>query len=480
MLADAGGGPGDPIPGDPYQLESLASQLGTLAQGLQDAVTVLASVEAGQWRGPAAEAFHSVMHQQPGHYAAAGAAFSEASAAIAAYAQVLAEAQATAMRAQSLAEDGQIATSNWRNLAEAAGKAPKGTDPGAADTALAAQMAGTARSALPEAQTGLIAALRAAEAGAPSAPSLFDRITGDVWQAFTAPVDFGWNVVVGFGKGTWGMATGLFNLAKILEAETNPLYRLVDPGGWRAANAEVAGIGSAVWNHPGEFFKDLGENLVDWKQWTTNPGQAIGELVPGILLAVATSGTGAAADSLGEAGEAAAAGAKSLDALSSALGASGESTLSGARALSGINAAVEEQLPAGDLRALVTLSNLTDETAMYDSAAAQLAASDHLAATASTLRGAAEALEQAKKPLETIHTGLERLNSLNTVTGVGNAVVGTGEQVNGAAGDPGGQHLLDGAGAGVPVNHSVEHSVKEAPVHVSTPEGDVGFTPGGK
>lgn len=70
----------------------------------------------------------------------------------------------------------------------------------------------------------------------------------------------------------------------------------------------IAGLAKALWEDPGAFFAGLGKALVDWDTWTDDPGRAIGHLLPDVLIAIATAGTGTAAS----AGEKATSGAARL------------------------------------------------------------------------------------------------------------------------------------------------------------------------
>ena len=41
--------------------------------------------------------------------------------------------------------------------------------------------------------------------------------------------------------------------------------------------------------------KEIGKGVLDWDTWADNPARALGHLVPDIVMAVATAGTGTAA-----------------------------------------------------------------------------------------------------------------------------------------------------------------------------------------
>jgi hypothetical protein len=271
------------ITGDPYALDGLAVGMGTLAEELAQAAGELSAIETETWRGPAADAFKAVMHQQPGRYVTASEAFFAAAGAIAAYAAALEDAQAVLVRAELLAESGQ------------AGQAGQE----AADQQLATAMRANAMEDLAAAQA--IAVLRAAEQAAPQRPGLFGRLVGDCWHDV---VGSSVNVVIGFGKGTVAMAEGLYQAGSLYEAQSDPLFGWFDPGAQARADAELEALGSDATEHPVAFAETIGKNMVDWDEWSQNPDQALGEIFPNILLGIATDGAGPAAEAGTEVGEA--------------------------------------------------------------------------------------------------------------------------------------------------------------------------------
>jgi uncharacterized protein YukE len=92
-----------------------------------------------------------------------------------------------------------------------------------------------------------------------------------------------------------GIVAGLEDLLKTAEMglRTSPLRMQVDPMGWWHDTSNLAkGMWQAA-HHPGAILK----KLVDWEDWTNgHPGRAIGKLLPMAVIAVATAGSGAAAD----------------------------------------------------------------------------------------------------------------------------------------------------------------------------------------
>jgi hypothetical protein len=191
----------DLIPGDPDDVERLTGRLRTFAGGMSGAAERLTSIQAGEWRGPAGDAFRALLGKQPERFHVAGSAFSEAASAVARYAEILRQAQADAGRAIVLFEQGHRQTQAWRQEhdrydAEARAAAlngttpvtprPPETDPGAGDRARAQQLLDDAR-ALVQAQARTTASLlRAAQEAAPERPGLLDALTGGTGKAFAS------------------------------------------------------------------------------------------------------------------------------------------------------------------------------------------------------------------------------------------------------------------------------------------------------
>ncbi len=96
----------------------------------------------------------------------------------------------------------------------------------------------------------------------------------------------------GFGRGpgarssvspTWGMAEFVW--------QVSPTRALIDPEGW---SEDMAALGQGIIygvTHPVEFAKAI----TNWDMWMENPARAFGQLVPDLILAVATAGGGTAA-----------------------------------------------------------------------------------------------------------------------------------------------------------------------------------------
>jgi hypothetical protein len=316
-----GGLGGTSIPGDPYFLQSLAAQLGSLAVELDEVRSGLLGLESVKWDGDAAEAFKGVMRQQPSRYTDAAESFTIAAGAISAYSAVLEDAQMLTARAGDLAAEAQIATQRWE-----ASASNTGNDPGAEGRIVAEQISLGVRADLAAASATLVATLRETEMHAPRKPSLLHEAMADAWHYSVAvPGD----LAIGFGKGAWGLVDGVYQIGKLGVEATNPLMWALDPASREQADRELSEVGPEAWDHPLAFAKVMGEGIVDWNEWSRNPAEAFGELLPAVALTVATAGGGTVAkvSAVGEAAEeATAVGEASSAATEASLAAAGNST----------------------------------------------------------------------------------------------------------------------------------------------------------
>lgn len=281
----------DLVPGDPDELDRLAARLSVFASGMSDAADKLGNVEAAGWTGPAAEAFSTLVGEQPEKYRAAGSSFGEAISALRAYTGVLRRAQADAGRAVMLVASADRESEQWRGQRAAhdadvrtaqingdpppAGREPPASDPGGADRAAAQRLLGDAREQVRAQGRVMAAALSAAADDAPEKPGLFDRVVDGVGDFFG-----------GVWEGVKGIGDTVVMLAKL-----STIRMLIDPKGWRR---DVTDLGKGLrWGvtHPVEF----GKAIVDWETWKSNPLRAFGKLIPDIAIAIATAGAGAAA-----------------------------------------------------------------------------------------------------------------------------------------------------------------------------------------
>jgi scabin-like protein len=92
-------------------------------------------------------------------------------------------------------------------------------------------------------------------------------------------------------KGVGDFAVGMKDVA-VMGWHLSPVYGVIDPEG-QQREYEMLGQGAKfAWEHPGEFAKAM----VDWDDIANgHPGRAFGQMLPNIVLTVATAGGGAAA-----------------------------------------------------------------------------------------------------------------------------------------------------------------------------------------
>lgn len=231
------------------------------------------------------------MHQQPIRYADAAEALATAAGAISAYSAALEDAQVMAARAGQLADAAEVATLRWQVVA-AGGSSARVADPGDHDRQLAARINTGAHSDLAIAASTLVSMLGEAEHNAPRRPSLIHDVAADAWRySAVVPAHLG----IGFGKGAWGMAAGAYQLGTVSAEATNPLIWAIDPGGREHADRELGEIASDARDHPLAFAQAAGEAMVDWTEWSKDPAEALGEVLPAVLLTVATAGGAMAA-----------------------------------------------------------------------------------------------------------------------------------------------------------------------------------------
>jgi len=221
------------VPGDPADLDRLVARCGAIAQGLGDAAARVRAIDAGEWVGPAGDAFRSVLDVEPARFEDAAAAFGATASAVRAYAGVLRDAQAAARSAMALDDD----------------------EGSRAETLLAD------------------AGQRVQLAGASAA-----RTIAVAWER--APREPHWwedagHVVAEIGRGAWEATAGTVEFAW----QVSSVRMMVDPEGWTRDLAVL----------------ELGKALVDWDTWQESPGRAIGHLVPDLLVTLASGGAGSAA-----------------------------------------------------------------------------------------------------------------------------------------------------------------------------------------
>jgi hypothetical protein len=265
------------VPGEPEHVEWLAREYARYAGGACDAARALRRIDTGDWVGPAGDAFREAIGEVPDKLERGQSAFARAAAALTEYARVLRESQADAAMAVRRQADGELASARWRVQDD---RPPN--DPGADDRLAAEHILTAARDRVDRAAQRAAAVLEDAHDGAPHEPGLLSKAVHAVGS-----------FLAGAGEATWGLAEFAYNMS--------PSYAFLDPAGF-VRNLEDLGTGLVYGvQHP----KELGKALLDWDTWAEDPARALGHLVPDLVLAVATAGTGEAGVAAGRAARAA-------------------------------------------------------------------------------------------------------------------------------------------------------------------------------
>lgn len=272
----------DALPADPDKVETLVARLETFVDGSLEASRRIRALDADGWIGEAANAFRSAIEELLNRLDAGATAFEEALFALRAYAATLRVAQFDARKAIELFDEGERTSRQWAQQGSPAQTLALDTVPASDDPGEPIRRAG--RQLLVESREQVrLAAMRAAdrldEAAeyAPDKPGFWSRR----WHNAT-------EFAGGAFESTVGTATFAFKLS--------PAYALIQPERF-AENAEALANGLAHGvTHPVEFTKAV----LDWDTWAESPGRALGHLLPGVALAVATGGGGAAAEASAE------------------------------------------------------------------------------------------------------------------------------------------------------------------------------------
>jgi hypothetical protein len=291
------------VPGDPDQLEVLAAGLGAFALGMTEAAGNLRAVGSGEWMGGAGDAFRAVAHQQPGRYEDAGEAFGQAKLAVLRYANVLREAQTTAVRAVMRYQDAEQLSAAWHGrmsayraaetASERASSAshsritvdvarPPPDDPGDADRAGATRLLADAYASVDIAARLTQAALADAERHAPTKPSIWHRLTHGIGDALHGAA----HVAEGVGDGLHDMGKGLWSLTGAA---------VTDPHQFAASWQGMSTLTDVA--HPyamQQAWVGFGRSFVDADEWSSEPGKAFGHTLVNVG-ALAAGGEGVAA-----------------------------------------------------------------------------------------------------------------------------------------------------------------------------------------
>jgi hypothetical protein len=100
------------------------------------------------------------------------------------------------------------------------------------------------------------------------------------------------NFIKGFAIGVIDLASGLWQLAE-LAIRLSPQRMMIDPNGWAKDVQSLYEVASLIIGHPIESLKAIGKDAVRWDTFAEgNYAQGLGELLPNLLLIVASKGAG--------------------------------------------------------------------------------------------------------------------------------------------------------------------------------------------
>ena len=301
--------PTELIHGDPAALRSTAAKLRTFSSAFAETAAGLDGLEPGSWTGAAADAFRAKYAPQPGRWRDAAKGCGDGADALASYAGTVQWAQRQAAQAIKVYAEGQQATASAvtayddkvaaYQAAQAYGARPAAsrdpgtqpvepgpfTDPGTALRERAQQILAAARAERDRAAAAAAAKARAAADLAPAEPSFGQQLLDDLH-------DFGQADVLAGMSSMSGFLTGTADILKTARA-VNP----VDPWNMTHLAEYAAGMSAMAAGlvqdeiHPLDAVRG-----VVGTGWGSDPAEAAGKLLPGVLLAVATDGAGEAAN----------------------------------------------------------------------------------------------------------------------------------------------------------------------------------------
>ena len=311
--------PAELVHGDPAAIRSSASKLRTFSSAFGETSAGLKGLDTAHWTGSAADAFRAKFAPHPAKWQDASSATGTMSGALESYAGAVESAQGQARQAVGRYAQGQQATAAAQaaynqqvatynsaarayNAQLAAGQNPGTppaepgpfTDPGEPMRQEAQQILSEARSARAIAAATATNAIRPATGLAPAEPSFWSQLGSDVSDA----MQVGNLASISFAGGA---VDGVADIAKFARSiDPADSWNIEHPAEYLAGlSGTAAGLANDVINP-----QDLVQRLVG-TGWGSDPAQALGRLVPNVALAVATDGTGTAADAGSVAGRAA-------------------------------------------------------------------------------------------------------------------------------------------------------------------------------
>lgn len=298
------GAPDFEIMGDAAAIRGRIAVMRDRASDCERIAWSLQEISAPGWVGRAADRFHEHFKTQPDRWWCASATFGRAADAWEAYATALEEAQARAAAAKASYEAGvasveaALAEQRWASehpQHDALGfpvwdfsyHPERDTRPGEA----------AKEQAIADFNAAVGDTDAAGEALAQTLYELSERSPDPSW----APVHFARRAVAGIFDGVWGLLTMTYGMAAEalwdygrymlgwISWEELMAKRTVLPG------RDMLALRDAILADPKGFARKMVEGLLNVDGWADDPGAALGELVPGAVLAALSVAPGAGA-----------------------------------------------------------------------------------------------------------------------------------------------------------------------------------------
>ncbi|WP_050786691.1 TNT domain-containing protein [Actinomyces sp. oral taxon 180] len=298
------GAPDFEIMGDAAAIRGRIAVMRDRASDCERIAWSLQEISAPGWVGRAADRFHEHFKTQPDRWWCASATFGRAADAWEAYATALEEAQARAVAAKASYEAGvasveaALAEQRWASehpQHDALGfpvwdfsyHPERDTRPGEA----------AKEQAIADFNAAVGDTDAAGEALAQTLYELSERSPDPSW----APVHFARRAVAGIFDGVWGLLTMTYGVAA--EALWDYGRYMLGWMSWEELMAkrtvlpsrDMLALRDAILADPKGFARKMVEGLLNLDGWADDPGAALGELVPGAVLAALSVAPGAGA-----------------------------------------------------------------------------------------------------------------------------------------------------------------------------------------
>ena len=298
------GAPDFEIMGDAAAIRGRVAVMRDRASDCERIAWSLQEISAPGWVGRAADRFHEHFKTQPDRWWCASATFGRAADAWEAYATALEEAQARAVAAKASYEAGvasveaALAEQRWASehpQHDALGfpvwdfsyHPERDTRPGEA----------AKEQAIADFNAAVGDTDAAGEALAQTLYELSERSPDPSW----APVHFARRAVAGIFDGVWGLLTMSYGVAA--EALWDYGRYMLGWMSWEELMAkrtvlpsrDMLALRDAILADPKGFARKMVEGLLNVDGWADDPGAALGELVPGAVLAALSVAPGAGA-----------------------------------------------------------------------------------------------------------------------------------------------------------------------------------------